>query len=96
MVIKKGFAMIESGAKEVNVTFDNIGAFPLVKLTPYGNVNGTYWISDISNTGFTIKLSEEQNFDLTLAYKVSPLNVTNVMSSDGTISQIDELIGAIN
>ena len=91
----KGFAVITAGSKEVKVTFASISAFPLVKLTPYGSITGSYWLSEVKDTGFTIVLSEEQTHDLMISYEVTLPTTFDVTLSSGTTGQIDELTGSV-
>ncbi len=91
-----GLGLIKAGQKEVQITYPSTQGYPVVTITPYGSITGKYWVSNVSDIGFTITLSDEQTFDLTLGYEVSLLNVTDVMSSGGTTGQIDELTGAIS
>ena len=90
-----GFAMISAGQKEVNVTFDSVGGYPLIKITPYGNIQGSYYLGNVSDTGFTVVLSQEQTFDLMLAYEVDLPTSDKVALSDGTTAIMDDLTGAI-
>jgi len=89
------FAMIKAGEKEVAIKYASVGAFPMVQITPYGSVNGGYWVTEVSDTGFKIVISEAQTHDLLIAYEVKLPTANDVVLSDGTIAHIDNLTGQI-
>jgi hypothetical protein len=89
------FAMIKAGQKEVNVNFDSLGAFPSVIITPYGSVTGSYYVTNVKDTGFTIVLTEEQTFDLLIYYEVKLPKGNKVILSDGTVTEMDSLTGKV-
>ncbi|MDF1496880.1 MAG: tail fiber domain-containing protein [Patescibacteria group bacterium] len=90
------FAMIKAGQKEVNISFDSLGAFPSVIITPYGSVNGSCNVTNVKDNGFTIVLSEEQSFDLLIYYEIKLPKGNKVILSDGTIAEIDTLTGQVD
>jgi hypothetical protein len=93
---KRGLAKIYAGATEVKVEFASIGAFPVVQATPYGQVTGEYWFTNLSDTGFTIVVSEAPMFDLVFAWSVDPSAEDSTMSfSDNTAVPYDPLSGAV-
>ncbi len=93
---KRGLAKIYAGATEVKVEFESIGAFPVVQATPYGQVTGEYWFTNLSDTGFTIVVSEAPMFDLVFAWSVDPSSEDSTMSfSDNTSVPYDPLSGEV-
>ncbi|MFA5936024.1 MAG: hypothetical protein WC787_04195 [Patescibacteria group bacterium] len=78
MMMRSGFAKMYAGATEVNVTFPTINAYPVVSVTPRGDV-GNYYTDDWSDTGFTILLKEPLNFDAVFSWFVTPSEVGSVM-----------------
>jgi hypothetical protein len=53
-----GYALISTNSQEVRIDFEQAyGSTPLVQVTPLGSYDAKYWVSDVSTTGFTLKLS---------------------------------------
>jgi len=92
--IKSGFAKIMAGSKTVNVTFSTLGGLPVVNILPYGSINGSYWVEQVTDKGFTIVLAQEQTFDLTLSYNAILPSDSAVHVSDNTSQTLDQLTGS--
>lgn len=60
-----GETLIEEGDKQVDVEFtETYLDRPVVTLTPQGKVDGTYWVEDVTKSGFEIRLEDDQNEDV--------------------------------
>ena len=91
---RSGLALIAAGSKEVRVEFATLNAYPLVTVTPYGQTSNGWWLTNVSDHGFTIIVGEAPSFDLTFAWKAEASHEGNVISnSDGTSVTYDALTG---
>ncbi len=91
---RAGLATIAMGAKEVNVSFPTLNAYPLVTITPYGLPVGGWGLANVNDHGFTVVLESEQSFDLVLAWKAEPSQDGGEMwYSDGTFAPYDPTSG---
>lgn len=91
---RSGLAMIAAGAMEVNVNFPTLHAYPLVTVTPYGQTTKNWWLTNVTDRGFTIIVGEAPTFDLTFAWKAEASHDGSMMSnSDGTAVTYDSLTG---
>jgi len=93
---RSGLAKIYAGSTEVKVSFPTLNAYPLIQATPYGEAKGGYWLTGISDTGFTIVLGQAPSFDLVFAWTAEASVSGNVMSfSDNTWAPYDPTSGLI-
>jgi len=93
-VTRRGVGMITTGSKRVHITFDSIGAYPFVQVTPRGLIQGNWGTDGYSDTGFDILLSAEQTFDAYFSWQVEPLQGTDRLNlSDGTTADLDPITG---
>jgi hypothetical protein len=92
-IIRKGFARIAAGSTDVTVSFDSIGAYPIVIASPSGQA-GEWWIDSQSDTGFKIVMGSVQNHDVVFAWKAkaTPAGTIEWMS-DGTFVTLDPTSG---
>ena len=65
-----GQATVLSGATTVAVTGIAVGPGYVVSLTPHGNPGGSYWISAVTLTGFTINVATAPTSNLTFDWTV--------------------------
>jgi hypothetical protein len=93
-VIRRGVGMIAAGSKKVRITFDSIGAYPFVQVTPRGLIQGNWGTDNYSDVGFDIILSQEQSFDAYFSWQVEPLQGSEQLNlSDGTTAELDPVTG---
>jgi hypothetical protein len=93
-VTRRGVGMIAAGSKRVHISFDSIGAYPFVQVTPRGLIQGNWGTDGYSDTGFDILLSAEQTFDAYFSWQVEPLQGSDRLNlSDGTSADIDPVTG---
>jgi len=90
----QGFAQIISGQTQVHVHFDSINAYPNVQVTKQAQVDGDWWTTNYSDTGFDIILAQAQQRDVVFSWSVTPSTLGTVLYlSDGTYSTIDPTSG---
>jgi hypothetical protein len=90
---KLGFADIASGSKKVHVAFPSLGAYPNVKAVPYGDA-GTWWIENVTDTGFDIVMRDTFARDLRFAWSAQPTQTGDILhNSDGTFGPVDPTTG---
>ncbi len=90
-----GFATIQSGATRVHVSYESIGAYPKVFVTPATEA-GDWWTEDYSDTGFDIVISSVLPRDVLFGWEVRPLMAgSQLFSSDNTYQALDPLTGQI-
>ncbi|MBU1032329.1 hypothetical protein KJ937_00160, partial [Patescibacteria group bacterium] len=93
---RSGLAKIYAGSNEVQVSFDSLNSYPLITVTPYGQTAAGWWLSNVTDRGFSIIVGEAPMFDLTLAWKAEPSPEGGIMSlSDGTFAPYDPLSGQV-
>ncbi|QQR60431.1 hypothetical protein IPH19_03380 [Candidatus Uhrbacteria bacterium] len=93
-VTRRGVGMIVAGSKRVHISFDSIGAYPFVQVTPRGLIQGNWGTDGYSDTGFDILMSAEQTFDAYFSWQVEPLQGSDRLNlSDGTSADIDPVTG---
>jgi len=91
---KRGFADVMAGATKVTVTFSSMGAYPNIQASSYGEVEGGWWINQITDTGFEIVLKQAQTRDVRFAWRAEATQSgENVYYSDNTYSPIDPVTG---
>jgi len=92
-----GLAKILGGQYSVQVYFAaSLNAYPLITVTPYGAVEKGYWVSQVTDTGFTIQVSEPVIADTVFSWTVMPALEGDRMSlSDNTSEPFDPLTGQI-
>ncbi|MCW1892237.1 MAG: hypothetical protein KIH65_003265 [Candidatus Uhrbacteria bacterium] len=92
-VATQGLARIFAGESSVQVSFASVGTYPLITITPY-STPGHWWISNQSDTGFTISIDEPLDSDLMFAWSVSVMpQGTTVWNSDGTSDVVNTVTG---
>ncbi len=92
-VIRKGFAKIFAGSQEVTVSFDTIQAYPMILATPVGQA-GDWWISNQTDSGFTINLAAAENHDVLFSWTAEATPSGTVLTnSDNTYTEIDPTSG---
>ncbi len=50
----RGFAEIEANQSRVRIKYDSLGAYPHVTVTPYGQVEGGWWVDQVTDRWFDI------------------------------------------
>jgi hypothetical protein len=92
--VKRGFGDIAVGATKVTVTFDSIGAYPNIQVTQYADIDGGYYLNNVTDRGFEIVLNQVQSHDVRFAWRVEPTQAgEQVYYSDNTYGAIDPLTG---
>jgi hypothetical protein len=80
-----GSAEIQEGDQKVEVKFETPYAEkPVVILTPQSFVEGKYAVDDVTKDGFTIRLSVEQDDDVTFYWRSSLAGAAPAVSSSGS------------
>ena len=78
----------------MNVTFPTLNSYPLITVTPYGIPTGKWGLINVNDHGFTIVISQEENFDLMFSWRAEPsLDGYNMSFSDGTSATYDPMTG---
>ncbi len=91
---KRGLAKIYAGSSEVQITFASIQAYPVVQVRPLNRPNAKYWITNVSDTGFTITLDQSAQTDVTFSWSVDPSSMgAEMWFSDQTSAIYDPLTG---
>lgn len=93
----RGLARILSGGQRVRVTFPAIGSYPLVQVTPQGNVGDGWWTDNYTQDGFDIILKSPLIQPVTFSWRVEPTEMTNnqMFLSNGQIAPFDRLTGQV-
>ena len=90
----KGLAVIRAGDKEVHVGFASMGAYPMVSIQAIGEVDGGAWLSNITDTGFTIQMDAPLSTDLIFAWTADSAHAgESVYYSDNTTAPYDPMTG---
>ncbi|MBE7525259.1 hypothetical protein HS096_02625 [candidate division WWE3 bacterium] len=93
---RAGLAEIASGDKSVEVTFESLGAYPIIHVTPYDLPTGEYGIRNVTDIGFTIVLMQAQTIDLRFAWTAEPSpNSPILFQSNGTSAPYNQTTGEI-
>lgn len=89
--IYQGLARIVTRGQRVHVQFPSVGSYPLVQVTPYGEIDGTWWTDHYTHEGFDILLKKPQEHELTFAWRVEGMTPeqSKIPISDGTIRDLD-------
>jgi len=91
---KQGFADIAAGTKNVEVHFASLAAYPNIRVTPYGQVDGVWWVEQMTDSGFRIVMAQEQAHDVRFGWEAVPSQTGDVLyNSDGTFGAIDPTTG---
>ena len=91
---RSGLATIYAGDKSVTVSFETVGAYPAVQVTPYGMPTGGFGVAEVTDVGFRITLLEAQTTDITFAWSADALAVGGKIDfSDGTSALYDQTTG---
>jgi hypothetical protein len=91
---RSGLATIYAGDKAVTVTFESVGAYPAVHVTPYGIPTGSVGVIQVTDKSFQILTSEAQASDITFAWSADVLPVGGKIDfSDGTSALYDQTTG---
>lgn len=95
--IYQGLARITTRGTKVRVEFPSVGTYPLVQVTPYGEIEGGWWTQNYTHTGFDILLKKAQMHELSFAWRVESMTPeqSTVPLSDGSLGQIDIDTGAL-
>ena len=90
--LQEGFATILAGSTDVKVSFPTILAYPIVYATPNDSVGGSWWISNRSDTGFSVVMSKTQTHDVEFAWMAKPAQAgMQRFLSDSTSYAIDPM-----
>jgi hypothetical protein len=90
---RQGFARIAVGDKQVHVSFETIGNYPMITASPHNNP-GSWWIENESDVGFTIRLAEAQDVDVIFSWFATPtLEGTIMWHSDADSSTVNTITG---
>ncbi len=89
-----GQAKILPGDREVRVSFEEEYATPpIVTLTPINNQDGVrYWLDEVNNSGFVIKIESPQPNSLLFNWMASPSQGSKLFVSDGTRGEIEIIV----
>jgi hypothetical protein len=89
--VYQGLARITVKGIKVHVQFPSVGSYPLVQVTPYGEVTGGWWTDHYTHEGFDILLKQSQEHEVTFAWRVEGMTPeqSSVPLSDGSIGQLD-------
>jgi hypothetical protein len=91
---RAGLAVIASGDKQVDVTFESLASFPIVHATPYDLPTGEWGIRNVTDVSFTIVLMQEQTIDLRFAWTAEPSpSAGTIFKSDGTTASYNTMTG---
>ena len=95
--VYQGLARVTTGGQKVHVKFPSVGSYPLVQITPYGEVSGGWWTDGYSHEGFDIILKEKQLHEVTFSWRVEGMTMeqSRVPLSDGTIRDVDIDTGSL-
>jgi hypothetical protein len=90
----QGLAVMKAGGKQLHVSFASIKAYPNVQVTPRGEVVGSWWTDNYTDTGFDIFLKQDQTHDVTFAWNVTITKEgEDIFYSDGTAAKVDATLG---
>jgi len=92
-----GFARIAASAKKVHISYPTLGAYPLVQVTPRGDVEDGWWTDNYSDTGFDIILRNALSHEINFSWQATAAQETDnhVINSDGTTAEINFHTGDI-
>jgi len=91
--MRAGLAKVYAGSTSVHVSFASIQAYPIVSVTPQGDA-GSYWTTNLSDTGFDLVLKNPPTFDLRFTWSVVASQSGNTeFYSDNTSAPYDPLSG---
>jgi hypothetical protein len=95
--VYQGLARVTTGGQKVHVKFPSVGSYPLVQITPYGEVSGGWWTDGYSHEGFDIILKQKQLHEVTFSWRVEGMTMeqSRVPLSDGTIRDVDIDTGSL-
>ncbi len=94
---QSGLAYMLAGQKSVRVTYASVGNYPLIQVTPYGSVDGGWYITKPSDSGFTLNFHQVQQSDIVIAWTVTPtMNGQLMHVSDGTYGQLNPTTGSLD
>ncbi len=93
-MLRRGMARIDAGVKKVSVSFESIGSYPFVQVTPRGLIVGGWGTENYTDKGFDIVLAEAQSFNAYFSWQVEPMQVGDrLFQSDGTFLDLDLMTG---
>jgi hypothetical protein len=67
-----GFADIAAGSLTVGVHYSSLGAYPNIRIAPYGQVDGVWWIDSVTDSSFRIVFSQAQSHDVRFSWTAVP------------------------
>jgi hypothetical protein len=87
-----GYAKFLMNSKEIRVSFKDHYLYPpVVNVTPQAEVRSPYWIEQVDETGFTIRMAEGiDDRDIEFAWIVSAVKEPILYVSDGTSGKRSE------
>jgi hypothetical protein len=78
-----GKAIIATGQTEVKVTFDKeYVTEPIIQITPLGNYEIKYWVTDVSTKGFIVKIDPIQNKDVEFNWTATAVKEAKTIRSE--------------
>ena len=90
----EGLALIRAGSTEVHISYGTILHYPMVYATPHASMDGSWWITNRTDKGFDIIISQEQTHDVEFTWLVRPMNSGTIrFVSDNTYHAVDDLTG---
>ncbi len=90
----EGLALIKAGATEVHISYGTILHYPMVYVTPHASINGSWWITNRTDQGFDIVITEPQTHDMEFTWLVRPMRPGTIrFVSDNTYQGVDDLTG---
>lgn len=88
----EGLATIRAGATEVHISYGSILAYPMIYANPHASLGGSWWITNRTDTGFDIILSQPENHDIEFTWMARPMNPGTIrFVSDNTYHNVDNL-----
>lgn len=93
--VYQGLAKVTTKGQKVHIQFPSVGSYPLVQVTPYGEVEGSWWTEHYTHDGFDIVLKKPQEHELSFAWRVEGMTPeeSKVPLSDGTVGDLDLVTG---
>jgi hypothetical protein len=89
-----GFADIAAGSLTVGVHYSSLGAYPNIRIAPYGQVDGVWWIDSVTDSSFRIVFSQAQSHDVRFSWTAVPSQTGDYLyNSDGTFGTINPTTG---
>ena len=91
----RGLARIMPGGQRVHISFPSFNSYPLVQVTPQGDVGDGWWTDNYNQDGFDIFLKGPLFHPVTFNWRVEPtdLDQNKIFLSDGTTAEFNRMTG---